>query len=127
MRASGVRYRIDREHPAVRSVLDDAGDLSGRIQSDAPGHRGDSARTEDLARHVRGKRNAAHRICRGTPSSEVQAVLMVLYRNLVVRKGMSPQLAREQLLHTEPFNNCPDLVEALPDDPKEAHDDGVRD
>ncbi len=53
----------------------------------------------------------------GEPPSEVRTVLMVMYRNLVMRKGMSPQLAREQLLHTEPFNNHPDLVATLPDDP----------
>lgn len=63
----------------------------------------------------------------GEPSSEVQDVLMVIYRNLVVRKGVSPHLAREQLLHTEPFNDCPDLVAALPDEPQAVHDDGVGD
>src|ERR1700688_2648613 len=42
---------------------------------------------------------------------------LVMYRNFVLRKGMSPQLAREQLLHTEPFNNHPDIVATLPDDP----------
>ena len=63
----------------------------------------------------------------GQPASEVQAVLTVLYRNLVVRKGVSPHLARERLLHTEPFNNCPELITALPDDPREEHGDDVRD
>lgn len=62
----------------------------------------------------------------GEPPSEVLAVLIVMYRNLVQRKGMSPVLAREQLLHTEPFNNHPDLVAALPDDPQSGEEDGNR-
>jgi hypothetical protein len=49
--------------------------------------------------------------------TEVTQVLGVMYRNLVCRKGMAPGLARELLLHTEPFNNYCDLVMALPDEP----------
>ena len=121
-----VRYRIDREHPAVRSVLDDAGDLSGRIQAMLRVIE-ETVPVQRIWLDTSEGRETPRTGFAGEPSSEVQAVLMVLYRNLVVRKGMSPELAREQLLHTEPFNNCPDLVEALPDDPQEAHDDGVRD
>ena len=40
-----------------------------------------------------------------------------MYRNLTGRKGLSPALAREQLLRTEPFHNYPDLVMDLPDVP----------
>ncbi len=61
----------------------------------------------------------------GDLPSEVQAVLMVVYRNLVLRKCVSPQLAREQLLHTEPFNNYPNIVAALPDNPQAGDEDGV--
>jgi hypothetical protein len=46
----------------------------------------------------------------------VRQVLGVLYRNLVVRKGISPDLARKQLLKTEPFDLHPDLVNSLPDE-----------
>ena len=51
----------------------------------------------------------------GSASAEVSAVLEVTYRNLVRRKGLSPELAREQLLRTEPFQNYPELIAALPD------------
>jgi len=122
--ASGIRYRIDHGHPAIRAVLDDAGDLSSRIramlrviQETVPVQRIwlDTSEGKETPRTG----------FAGEPSSEAQSVLMVIYRNLVVRKGVSPELAREQLLHAEPFNDCPDLVAALPDDPQEAHDDGV--
>jgi hypothetical protein len=53
----------------------------------------------------------------GEPPAEIAAVLAVLYRNMILRKGLTPALARERLLNTEPFNNHPDLVGALPDDP----------
>lgn len=113
--ASGLRYRIDQEHPAIRSLLDDAGSLSARIKAmlrvieeTVPVQRIwlDTTEGHETPRTGFG----------GEPPSEVRAVLMVMYRNLVDRKGMSPLLAREQLLHTEPFNNYPDLVLNLPDD-----------
>lgn len=123
--ASGVRYRIDHEHPAVRSVLDDAGDLSARIrvmlrviEETVPVQRIWLDTTE--------ARETPRTNFTGEPPSEVRAVLMVMYRNLVLRKGLSPQLAREQLLHTEPFNSYPDLVAALPDDPQAGDEDGIR-
>jgi hypothetical protein len=55
------------------------------------------------------------------PPAEVLAVLEVMYRNLVLRKGLSPAHAREQLLRTAPFNNHAALVAALPDNPTGGH------
>ncbi len=123
--AGGIRYRIDHEHPAVRGVLDDAGPLVARlkamlrvIEETVPVQRIWLDTTEATETPRTG--------FSGEPPSEVRAVLMVMYRNLVHRKGMSPILAREQLVHTEPFNNHPDLVAALPDDPLSGDEDGVR-
>lgn len=56
----------------------------------------------------------------GEAPAEIIAVLEVMYRNLVTRKGVSPELARARLRSTEPFNNHPQLVDALPDSPGEA-------
>ena len=123
--ASGVRYRIDRQHPAVRAVLDDAGDLSGRIGAMLRVVE-ETVPVQRIWLDTSEGRETPRTEFAGEPSSEVQGVLMVIYRNLVMHKGISPRLAREQLLHTEPFNNCPDLVMALPDNPQKAYDDGVR-
>ena len=51
----------------------------------------------------------------GEPDEAVISVLNVLYRNLVTRKGMSPQMAKMTLLRTEPFDLHPDLVNGLPE------------
>jgi hypothetical protein len=111
-----MHYRIDRQHPAVRAVLDDAGDLSARIRAmlriieeTVPVQRIwlDTAEGKETPR--------TGFAC--DPPAEVESVLMVMYRNLVIRKGVTPALAREQLLQTEPFNNYPQLVAALPDEP----------
>lgn len=113
----GIRYRIDVNHPAVRAVLNDAGNLAPQItamlriiEETIPVQRIWLDTTESKETPRTGFAGAA--------LAEVVAVLNVMYRNLTDRKGLSPKLAREQLLRTEPFNNYADLVMALPDVPE---------
>jgi hypothetical protein len=119
---AGLRYRIDRAHPAVQAVLDD-GNISRAtieamirvIEETVPVQRIwlDTAEARETPRTG----------FAGQPTTEVRAVLMVMYRNLVLRKGVPPELARKKLLYTEPFNNHPDLVLALPDHPDTGEND----
>ena len=111
--ASGIRYRIDTKHPAVRVVLDGAGPLLPEIKAmlrvieeTVPVQRIwlDTAENRDTPRTG----------FEATPVDEVLAVLESLYHSLVQHSGMSPALACEHLLRTEPFNNFPDLVKSLP-------------
>lgn len=41
--------------------------------------------------------------------------MMVMYRNMIERKGYSPSAAKEQLKQMEPFHAYPALISALPD------------
>lgn len=113
---SGVRYRIDSDHPVIRSVLDDAGPLLPQIsamlsiiEETIPVQRIwlDTAEAKDTPSPS----------ADSAPPPEIISVLDVIYRNLIYKKGFTPSSAREKLLHTEPFNNYPDVVEALPDNP----------
>jgi hypothetical protein len=111
-----MRYRIDDAHPAVRAVLDEAGGLLPQlkamlrvIEETVPVQRIWLDTTEGQETPRTG--------FAGEPPAEVRSVLLVMYRNLVLKKGMSPSLARERLLQTEPFHNHAELVAALPDDP----------
>lgn len=114
--AGGMRYRIDTSHPAVRAVLDDAKGLAPQvlamlrvIEETVPVQRIwiDTAEQRETPRTG----------FAGEPPAAVMDVLKVMYRNMVLLKGMAPSLARSRLLLTEPFQNFPELVAALPDDP----------
>lgn len=114
--SGGMRYRIDKTHPAIRAVLDEAGSLTPQInamlrivEETIPVQRIWLDTTEG--------RETPRTGFAGEVPTEVMAVLQVMYRNLVLRKGLSADSAREQLLHMEPFNNYPDLVAVLPDEP----------
>ena len=112
----GMRYRIDKSHPAVAAVLDDAGRRAQLveamirvIEATVPVQRIwlDTADGRETPRTGFG----------GTAPDEVRTVADVLFRDLVLRQGLSPELAKERLLHTEPFHDYPDLVAAFPDRP----------
>jgi hypothetical protein len=113
--AGEVHYRIDRNHPAVRAVLDDAGAIEPQIlamlrvlEETIPVQRIWLDTTE--------ARETPRTSFAGQAPREVSDVLIVMYRNMVLRKGLSPALAREQLSCTEPFNEYPELVAMLPDE-----------
>ena len=124
--SSGIRYRVQLDHPAVRSVLDDAGDLAAGIRAMLRVIE-ETVPVQRIWLDTTEARETPRMNFAGEPSSEVRSVLMVMYRNLVIRKGMSPGLARDRLLNTEPFNNYPEIVASLPDDPDAGGSNGSRD
>jgi hypothetical protein len=51
----------------------------------------------------------------GQPPENVAEVLATLYGDMIGRRGMSSDAAKRLLRSTEPFQNFPNLVTALPD------------
>lgn len=111
--ANGIRYRIDTDHTAIRAVLDSAGPLLGEIKAmlrvieeTVPVQRIwlDTAENHEIPRTA----------FEALPSEEIIGVLEILYSTLVNKQGMSPNLACDQLIMQEPFNQYPDLVKSLP-------------
>ncbi|MBF0416402.1 MAG: ATP-binding protein [Magnetococcales bacterium] len=111
----GMRYRIDPAHPAVSTVLEEAGPLIPHIKTmlrileeTLPVQRIWLDTTEG--------RETPRTGFAGNPPNEVKGILDIMFQNMVVRKGLSPAVAKDRLLHTDPFQNYPDLVAALPDE-----------
>jgi hypothetical protein len=111
----GVRYRIDRDHPAVRAVLDDSGSIEPQIRAMLRIIE-ETIPVQRIWLDTTEARETPRTGFAGEPAGEITAILYVMYRNMILRKGVAPALARERLLGTEPFNNHPELVAALPDD-----------
>jgi len=111
---SGRRYKVDRTHVAVAALLDDSPELKPRVEAmlkiieeTIPVQR-IWLETTESGEQPKGGFN-------GEPESAVVEVMMVLYRNLLRRKGLSADSARRQLLRTEPFDLYPRLIQSLPD------------
>ena len=109
---AGARYRIDEKHPAVAAALDAAGEQASLmramlrvVEETVPVQRIwlDTAENKETPRTG----------FAGEPPGAVADVLATLFKDMVERRGMSPELARKTLSTTEPFQNYPDVVAAL--------------
>jgi hypothetical protein len=109
---AGARYRIDEKHPAVAAALDAAGEQGSLVRAmlrvveeTVPVQRIwlDTAENKDTPRTG----------FAGEPPGAVADVLATLFKDMVGRRGMSPELARKMLATTEPFQNYPAIVAAL--------------
>jgi len=112
--SGGVRYRIDISHPVVSEVLDACRDHAQEIgvmlrvlEETIPVQRIwlDTAEEKETPRTS----------FAGAPPEEVTSMLLVLYRNMVLRRGYTPEEARSRLRQTEPFDVYPEFVNCLPD------------
>lgn len=111
--ATGRRYRVDRAHAAVKELLDDVGfgtkvEAMLRILEETIPIQRIWLEAAESGEHAKGGFT-------GETDDSVREVLNVIYRSLVERKGMSPSMAKRQLLRTEPFDLHPELVKNLPD------------
>ncbi len=104
---TGVRYRINRDHPVVRLALND--------QSQASVERA-LVLVEDTVPVQRIWLDTLEQLDAPTPevpSAELETVARALLEHLVHRVGLSVDEARRRLAVTDPFHAFPDLVSTL--------------
>jgi hypothetical protein len=109
---SGLRYRIDGSHPSVAAVMEQAGELQPLLKSmlrvieeTVPVQRIwlDTAENKETPRTG----------FEGEPNAAVIEVAIVLFNDLVERKGLSVEEARKSIIRIEPFQKYPTLLTRL--------------
>ena len=108
----GVRYRVELAHPAVKAVLEDAGTLAPLVRAMIRVLE-ESVPVQRIWLDTAEGRETPRTGFAGTAATDVKAIAEVLFCDLVDRQGLSREVAREQLRHTEPFHDYPDLIAAL--------------
>lgn len=111
---SGIRYRIDEKHPAIAAVLDSAGPLLPMVRAMLRVVE-ETVPVQRIWLDTAENRDTPETGFSGEAPERVTEVLLILYTDMVTRKGMTAELARRTLLATAPFHNHPALVAALPD------------
>jgi hypothetical protein len=111
-RKDGVCYRVDREHPSVRSVFETPGcDRAGiesllrLIESTVP--------VQQIWLDAADRGVLPEEAPSENATEELQVALKSVYRNLTKTVGLNPAAAKARLKSTEPFNLYPTLVDAL--------------
>ncbi|MFG1430456.1 ATP-binding protein [Xanthobacter sp. V2C-8] len=112
---SGVHYRIDEAHPAIAAVLESAGQLSPDIRAMLKVIE-QTVPVQRIWLDTAEARETPRTGFAGEPPATVGETLKTIYRGLVRRRGFSHERAVEKLLNTEPFNDFPELVNALIED-----------
>jgi hypothetical protein len=110
---SGIRYLIDDKHPAISAVIEGSGSLRPMvkamlrvIEETVPVQRIwlDTTENKEIPRTG----------FSGEPPEAVVEVINTLFEDMIGRRGMSQEAARKSLAATDPFQNYPELVAALP-------------
>jgi len=110
--SGGTRYKIDRSHPVVNSLLAssnvDESDIEIMLkvlETTVPVQRIwlDTVDHKETPRTNFG----------GEKDEEVRPILVIMFKRLTEIKKMSNEAARNKLLRTEPFHNFPELVSQL--------------
>lgn len=112
----GMRYRIDTNHPAIKSVIEGAGGLLPEIKTMIRIIE-ETVPVQRIWLDTAENKDTPHTGFSGEPSAAILEVLEVMYRNMVIKRGMAPQLAKQTLLCSEPFQDYPELIQSLPDQP----------
>ena len=108
----GMRYRVDLSHPAVKAVLEHAGALAPQIKAMIRVLE-ETVPVQRIWLDTAEGRETPRTGFAGSAPAEIQTIAEVLFNDLLNRQGLSPERAREQLLHTEPFHDYPDLIAEL--------------
>lgn len=113
---TGARFRIDEKHPAVASVLESCPTHAELIRAMLRVLE-ETVPVQKIWLDTAENKVTPRTGFSGEPDESVARVLRSLYKDMVGRKGMSPELARKALASTEPFQNYQALVERLGDEP----------
>jgi hypothetical protein len=109
----GLRYRLDLTHPVISETLSEAGELTGQIRAMLRVIE-ETVPVQRIWLDTSEQRETPRTGFAGAPASDVEAVLTVIYRNMVLRKGVSCADARTAIKQMEPFSEYPGLVDSLP-------------
>lgn len=109
---AGVRYRIDEKHPAIAAALDASAEQAPLVRAMLRVIE-ETVPVQRIWLDTAENRDTPSTGFAGEPPEAVAEVLRALYVDMVGRRGMSPEVARQSLLRTEPFQNYPDLVTAM--------------
>jgi hypothetical protein len=110
--STGLRYRIDEKHPAVAGVLESAGALFPNVKAMLSVIQ-ETVPVQRIWLDTAENRETPRTGFAGEPPEAVTAALQVVYADMTGRRGMSVQSAKRALRSTEPFQNFPELIDAL--------------
>ncbi len=113
--AAGIKYKIDTCHPIIQTVINSSGELKPSILSMIRIIE-ETIPVQQIWLDTSEAQDSSIINFSGVNQTEVEELLLIMYKSMLKQKGYSGASAKKMLLKSEPFNNFPDLVNNLPDD-----------
>jgi hypothetical protein len=113
--SKGVCYRIDATHPSVSAVLDDVTPIQKDLIFGMLRVIEETVPVQKIWLDTTENKDTPVTSFASSSDEAILKVMETLYRNLVVRKGMSTEDAKSRLACTDPFQNFPHLIAQLSD------------
>jgi hypothetical protein len=114
---SGVRYRVDENHPAVSAVIGGSGPMLPMVRAMLRVIE-ETVPVQKIWLDAAENKETPRSGFAGEPHEKVFEVLNTLFEDMIGRRGMSREAAKRSLAATDPFQNYQDMVAALPGDPE---------
>lgn len=108
----GTRYRVNLFHPAVKAVLEDGHAMALKIRTMLRILE-ETVPVQRIWLDTAEGRETPRTGFDGSATNDVRSIAEVLFNDLVVRHGLTPASARDQLLRTEPFHAYPEVIATL--------------
>jgi hypothetical protein len=112
--SGGIRYRLDETHPALRAVLDNAGESLPQIKAMLRVIE-ETVPVQRIWLDTVEEKETPRTGFSAQPKEQVAEVLQILFSDLTKRRGLSSVQAKQMLSQTEPFQHYPALVASLSD------------
>ena len=109
---SGLRYRIDQDHPSVTAVMERAEQLQPLVKAMLRVIE-ETVPVQRIWLDTAENNETPHTGFEGEPNEAVIEVATILFNDLIERKGLSVEDARKSMLRTEPFQKFPKLIADL--------------
>jgi len=109
---SGLRYKIDLNHPSVSAVMDSAVEMQPLIKAMLRVIE-ETVPIQRIWLDTAENKETPYTGFEGEPNEAVIEVATVLFNDLLERKGISIEEARNSMLKTEPFQKFPTLIAKL--------------
>jgi len=108
----GIHYRVDRDHPAISAVLNEAGNLAPAITAMLQVIE-QTVPVQQIWLDTAEAKDAPPEPVAEAPPPELQALMQRLLSSFMRRNGLGLDDAKAQLSRTEPFSNWPGHIAQL--------------
>jgi hypothetical protein len=110
--SKGIRYTIDPKHPSVTAVMERAAEFQPLVKAMLRVIE-ETVPVQRIWLDTSENKETPNTGFEGEPNEAVIEVASVLFNDLIQRKGMSIEEARNSMLRTEPFQKFPALIAKL--------------